>query len=114
MVKEKLQDKLLEKEDVSKFVTVVKEIPKGKRLVKDSKYQRILDHIGASSDTKFKIDIPGKTYKGVYSSFDFRVKKHNNDPSRNYDLALHVANRVLYISKEPKGSVKRIQRKKKD
>jgi hypothetical protein len=100
--------------DVSKFVTVVKEIPKGKRLVKDSKYQRILDHIGASNDRMFKVDIPGKTYKGVYSSFDFRVKKHNNDPNRNYDLALHVRDKTLYITKESKGSVKRIQRKKKD
>jgi hypothetical protein len=100
MVKEKTKPQ--EETDINAMVTAIENLPAPKRMAKDSLYEKIFDKVVASSDKLFKIEIPNKTMKSLYSPFDFRLKKFNKSPERQFNIEIRVRNKVLYLVKTEK------------
>ena len=100
MVKEK--SKLQEETDIDAMVTAIETLPAPKRMLRDSLYDKIFDKVVASSDKLFKIEVPNKTMKSLYSPFDFRLKKFNKTPERQFNIEIRVRNKVLYLVKTEK------------
>jgi hypothetical protein len=99
MVKEK--SKPQEETDIDAMITAIETLPAPQRMAKDSIYDKIFD-IVASSDKLFQIEVPNKTMKSLYSPFDFRLKKFNKTPERQFNIEIRVRNKVLYLVKTEK------------
>jgi hypothetical protein len=82
--------------------TPVKEIPAGRKLVKRPEYDVLFKQIVESPEKMFKIEVEGKTVKSMYAPFSFRVKNYNRKPDRNFNLALRVRNKEVYVVKQEK------------
>jgi hypothetical protein len=80
-------------------VTPVKEIPEGRKLAKIPEYDAVFKQVIDSSEKMFKIEVEGKTVKSMYAPFSFRVKSHNKDPNRKFNVALRIRNKEVYIVK---------------
>ncbi len=65
-------------------------------MAKDSLYNKIFAKVVASSDKQFKIEVPNKTMKSLYSPFDFRLKKFNKTPERQFNIETRVRNKAPY------------------
>lgn len=95
------QNKVKNERIVAK-VTPVKEIPEGRKRVKIPEYDAILKKIIESPEKMFKIEVEGKTVRSLYAPFSFRVKSHNRKPDREFNLALRVRSKEIYIVKMDK------------
>jgi hypothetical protein len=100
MVKEKTKPQ--EETDIDAMVTAIENLPEPKRMAKDSLYDKIFAKVVASNDKLFKIEVPNKTMKSLYSPFDFRLKKFNKQPERQFNIEIRVRNKVLYLVKTEK------------
>jgi hypothetical protein len=100
MVKEKTKPQ--EEADIDAMVTAIETLPAPKRMAKDSLYDKIFAKVVASSDKLFKIEVPNKPMKSLYSPFDFRLKKFNKTPERQFNIEIRVRNKVLYLVKTEK------------
>ena len=47
----------------------------------------------------FKIEVEGKTVKSMSAPFSFRVKSYNRNPDREFNIALRIRNKDVYIAK---------------
>ena len=82
-----------ERTDREFSITPVSELPLGLRL-KPSFYDTILDSVMNDETSKiFKIEVPNKTYKNIYSPIDIRIQK------RKLPLKIHVRNKTIYLEK---------------
>jgi hypothetical protein len=82
--------------------TPVKEIPRGRKLVKRPEYDAVFKQIIESQEKMFKVEVEGKTLKSLYAPFSFRVKSYNRKPDRKFNVALRVRNKEIYIVKSDK------------
>lgn len=97
MMKEK--NKPQEETDINAMVTAIEALPAPKRRAKDSLHDKIFAKVVASDGKLFKIEVPNKTMKPPYSPFDFRLKKFNKNPERQFNIEIRVRNKVLYLEK---------------
>jgi hypothetical protein len=100
MVKDKITPQ--QEADIDAMVTAIDELPAPKRNGKDSIYDKIFSKVVASEDKLFKIEVPNKTMKSLYSPFDFRLKKYNKTPERQFNIEIKVRNKTLYLVKTEK------------
>jgi len=54
----------------------------------------------------FKVEVPNKTYKGLYAPFDFRIKRFDKTKDRKFDLKLRDRDKVIYIENVDKALTK--------
>jgi len=83
------------KEKLKEFnITPVDELPIPDRL-RTSFYDTILDEINRDKSNKkfFRVEIPNKTFKGIYAPISTRLEKHG------YLMRVRVAKQKLYIEK---------------
>jgi len=74
-------------------ITPVPKLPEGQRL-RESFYDKILEDIESNETGRiFKVEIPDKSYKSIYASFDIRILKHG------LHMRIRIANKTLYIEK---------------
>ena len=102
MAKEK--SKQLEKVNLDKVVTVVKELPPAKKMSKIPLYDEIFNKIVASNEKIHRINNEElkKSTKKIYVPFFSRTKTYNKNPDRKFNLELRVRGGVIYIVKTDK------------
>jgi hypothetical protein len=100
MVKEK--SKPQEETDIDAMVTAIENLPAPTRMPRISLYDTIFQKVVSSNGEIFKIEVPNKTMKSLYSPFDFRLKKFNKTPERQFNIEIKVRNKMLYLVKTEK------------